>query len=47
LAKCQKCGVNVAKPLKEWELKGGKSKKTVRIGLFECPKCRAKFRAAI
>jgi len=47
LAKCQKCGANVAKPLKEWELKGGKSKKTVRIGLFECSKCGAKFRAAI
>jgi len=47
LVKCPKCGGDVKKPLKEWELRGGRGKKTVMIGLFECPKCKVKFRAAI
>jgi len=44
---CPKCGAEVPKPMKSWELKGGKSKKTVTIGLFECPGCRVKFREAL
>jgi len=44
---CPKCGAEVPRPVKSWELKGGKSKKTVMIGLFECPGCRVKFREAL
>lgn len=44
---CPKCGAEVPKPMKSWELKGGKSKKTVMIGLFECPGCKVKFREAL
>src|SRR5206468_5390595 len=32
---CPKCGADVPKPAKVWELKGGKSKKNVLIGLFQ------------
>jgi hypothetical protein len=44
---CPKCGAEVPKPVKSWELKGGKSKKTVMIGLFECEGCKVKFREAL
>ena len=44
---CPKCGAEVPKPMKSWELKGGKSKKTVMIGLFECQGCKVKFREAL
>lgn len=44
---CPKCGAEVPRPTKSWELKGGKSKKTVMIGLFECPGCKVKFREAL
>src|SRR6266704_2714701 len=38
---------DVPKPAKVWELKGGKSKKNVLIGLFQCQDCRVKFREAL
>jgi len=44
---CPKCGAEVPMPMKSWELKGGKSKKTVMIGLFECQGCKVKFREAL
>src|SRR6266702_598343 len=44
---CPKCGADVPKPAKGWELKGGKSKKNVLIGLFQCQDCRVKFREAL
>jgi len=44
---CPKCGADVPKPTKVWELKGGKSKKNVLIGLFQCQDCRVKFREAL
>ncbi len=44
---CPKCGAEVPKPVKVWELKGGKSKKNVLIGLFQCQDCRVKFREAL
>ncbi|MEK6920102.1 MAG: hypothetical protein AABX62_03545 [Thermoproteota archaeon] len=44
---CPKCGAYVPKPAKVWELKGGKSKKNVLIGLFQCQDCRVKFREAL
>jgi uncharacterized protein with PIN domain len=46
LAKCPKCETEVKKPEKIWELKGGKSKKKIIVGLYLCPKCNRKFRAA-
>jgi len=47
LAKCPKCRGDVKKPLKQWELKGGKSGKAVKIGLFLCPRCKVKFRGSV
>ncbi len=44
---CPKCGADVPQPTKVWELKGGKSKKNVLIGLFQCQDCRVKFREAL
>src|SRR6059058_3454995 len=44
---CPKCGADVPKSAKVWELKGGKSKKNVLIGLFQCQDCRVKFREAL
>jgi len=44
---CPKCGSEVPNPMKSWELKGRRSKKTVTIGLFECPGCKVKFREAL
>jgi hypothetical protein len=44
---CPKCGADVPRPAKVWELKGGKSKKNVLIGLFQCQDCRVKFREAL
>lgn len=46
---CPKCGVIVLTPVKNWvmptqkPLKGEESR--VVMGIFECPNCRAKFRA--
>jgi len=46
MAKCPKCGAEVDKPQKTWQL-APKGKKAVTIGLFKCPKCGAYFRAAV
>lgn len=50
MAKCPKCGADVATPIKTWSL----SRKTRRpgvesrlMGLFECPECKARFRSAV
>ena len=51
MVKCPKCGVEVSTPVKTWSMSrrgaktGGESK--VVMGLFECPNCRARFRAAV
>lgn len=51
MVKCPKCGVEVATPIKTWSIpsrkpvKGKKSK--LVMGIFECPNCKARFRAAI
>lgn len=45
LAKCPKCGTEVAKPTKTWKL-APKGKKAITIGLFKCPSCGAFFRSA-
>jgi len=50
VAKCPKCGVEVAEPKKTWKMAGRPDKKGKRlqlhIGLFECPKHGA-FRAVL
>jgi chromosome segregation ATPase len=51
LVKCPKCGVEVSTSVKTWSMSrrgaktGGQSK--VVMGLFECPNCKARFRAAV
>ncbi|MCC6012813.1 MAG: chromatin protein Cren7 [Candidatus Verstraetearchaeota archaeon] len=46
MAKCPKCGTEVASPTKTWTL-APKGRKAVTIGLFKCPNCGAYFRAGI
>jgi septal ring factor EnvC (AmiA/AmiB activator) len=52
LVTCPKCGVYVATPVKAWPIpsqrpvKKGEESKLV-MGIFECPNCKARFRAAI
>jgi len=52
LGKCPKCGGEVAAPVKTWPiparkpLKEGEESKIV-MGIFECPHCKARFRAAL
>jgi len=45
LAKCPKCGTEVANPRKKWKMAGRADrtgKKTeLTIGLYDCPKCGA------
>jgi len=51
LVKCPKCGTTVASPIKTWSMPkkpakpGGESKLT--MGMFECPRCKARFRTTI
>jgi uncharacterized protein (UPF0212 family) len=51
MAKCPKCGVDVAKPRKTWKMAGRPDKSGKRlqleIGLFDCPKCHRAFRVAL
>jgi len=52
LAKCPKCGVETATPIKTWPIP---SRKTVGqtkesklvVGIYECPNCKARFRAVV
>ncbi len=51
MVKCPKCGVEVSTPLKTWPMsrrgaKTGRESKVV-MGLFQCPNCKARFRAAV
>jgi len=46
MAKCPKCGMEVAKPTKTWKL-APKGKKPINIGLYKCSGCGAFFRAAM
>jgi len=50
MAKCPKCGRDIAKPRKTWKMAGRPDKSGKRlqleIGLFDCPKCGA-FRKAL
>jgi chromosome segregation ATPase len=52
LVKCPKCGTEVSTPVKTWPFtarkpsgEGGETK--ISMGIFECPQCKARFRAAL
>uniref|UniRef100_A0A7C3ET03 Chorismate-binding protein n=1 Tax=Candidatus Methanomethylicus mesodigestus TaxID=1867258 RepID=A0A7C3ET03_9CREN len=45
MAKCTKCGTEVAKPEKSWTM-APKGKKAVTVGLYKCPSCGAYFRSS-
>jgi len=52
LVKCPKCGVDVSTPIKTWPIPVRKPSKTgeepkMIVGIFECPNCKARFRAAL
>jgi len=51
MAKCPKCGTDVASPKKKWTMAGRPDKSGKRmqleIGLFDCPKCKKPFRAVL
>jgi predicted nuclease with TOPRIM domain len=53
LAKCPKCGVDVPTPVKTWPftvrkpLKIGIEGTKIAMGIFECPNCKARFRATL
>jgi len=52
MVKCPKCGTEVSTPVKTWFMfsrkaaKKGEEHKLV-MGLFDCPNCKARFRAAV
>ena len=51
MAKCPKCGMDVATPKKSWKMAGRPDKMGKRmqleIGLFECPTCKRTFREVL
>ncbi len=51
MAKCPKCGNEVARPRKSWKMAGRPDKSGKRlqleIGLFDCPKCHGAFRKTL
>jgi predicted nucleic acid-binding Zn-ribbon protein len=51
LVKCPKCGADVAAPVKTWPIPSRKPTKEGEepklAGIFECPSCKARFRAAV
>jgi endogenous inhibitor of DNA gyrase (YacG/DUF329 family) len=51
MAKCPKCGTEVATPRKKWTMAGRPDKSGKRmqleIGLFDCPKCQKPFREVL
>lgn len=49
MVKCPKCGGEVANPVKTWTISPRKPEEGTQkiIGIFECPGCRARFRAAV
>ena len=46
MAKCPKCGMEVAKPTKTWKL-APKGRKAITIGLLKCPGCGTTFRSSV
>jgi len=51
MAKCPKCGGEVATPRKSWKMAGRPDKMGKRveleIGIFDCPNCNKAFRAVL
>jgi len=50
LVKCTKCGTEVASPVKTWSIpsrKAAKKGEKLVMGIFECPNCKARFRARV
>ncbi len=51
MAKCPKCGGNVASPRKTWKMAGRPDRTGKRmqleIGLFDCPRCNKPFRVVL
>jgi len=51
LVNCPKCGTDVAGPVKTWPIPSRKpvrkGQKPKLAGIFECPSCKVRFRAAV
>jgi hypothetical protein len=51
MAKCPKCGGEVANPRKSWKMAGRPDRTGKRteltIGLFDCPSCSKPFRVVL
>jgi predicted nucleic acid-binding Zn-ribbon protein len=52
LVECPNCGTEVATAVKSWTVSPGKQRATgdvpeFRVGIFECPKCKSKFRSRV
>jgi len=51
LVSCPKCGTDVPAPIKTWPIPPHKPMKADEgpklVGIFECPNCKARFRAAV
>ena len=51
MVSCPKCGTEVPTPIKTWPIPSrkplGKGEEPRLSGIFECPNCRARFRAAV
>ena len=51
MANCPKCGTDVSTPIKTWSIpsqRPGEGKQQHKLtGIFECPNCKARFRAAV
>jgi len=52
MVKCPKCGTEVSTPVKTWFMSSRKTAKKgeehkLVMGLFDCPNCKARFRAAV
>lgn len=52
MVECPKCGAEVDTPVKTWSIPSRKAMKRgekpkVIMGIFECPDCKARFRASI
>ena len=51
MVECPSCGTEVATALKSWPVSFGKQEQQeapqLCIGIFECPKCKSKFRSRV
>ena len=51
MVKCPKCGIDVTSPVKTWPIPSKRPLKEGEVsklaGIFECPSCKARFRAAV